>query len=115
MINKEEKILLLQLILEDIRGNWADFLEERFNKAIEICNELIGELKDVEILKEKIENIDYEDSWFDGRCFRTDYPKGYQGMDSLHNLEKTFNDKSEDFKKCCEVLTYPENRFTDKE
>ena len=51
MMNKEEKILLLQLILEDIRGNWADFLEERFNKAIEICNELIGELKDVEKLK----------------------------------------------------------------
>ena len=76
MMNKEEKILLLQLILEDIRGNWADFLEERFNKAIEICNELIGELKDVEILKEKLENVEYEDSGFDGRCFRTDYPKG---------------------------------------
>ena len=36
-MSKEEKILLLQLILKDIRGNWAFDLEERVEYASDLA------------------------------------------------------------------------------
>lgn len=110
-MTKQEKLLLLQLILEDVRSNWAFSVRERISGALELAEEL----KDVEGMDELIETIkDYEIDTGDGRYFRDNYPCGYLEMDSLHELEKTFNDKSDEFKKKAkQLLTYPEYRFKD--
>lgn len=106
-MSDNEKCLLLQLILEDLRGNWAYSVSRRHIKAILLARELGYE----EFAKE-IENWDEAD----GRYFRDYFPKGYMDMERLHGLSRTFNDKSEDFKKIASLyLTYPEYRFEDWE
>ena len=77
-MNQNEKILLLQLILEDIRGNWND-QEERVEMALDLAKKLIN----IDWMSEMIATIeDYDYS--DGRYFRDDYPYGYYNMDKLH-------------------------------
>jgi len=116
-MNKEEKILALQLILEDIRGNWGWNLEERVSEALDLAKELSFE---DDIYNEMVNSIneyklDCADGDNDGRYFRDSFPCGYEGMDKLHKLTKTYKDKSNGFKSCVSCLTYPENRFTDYE
>ena len=110
-MDKNEKILLLQLILEDIRGNWAFGLKNRCETALELAKEL--ELQDfVGSINEYIQ--DCKDGYNDGRFFRTSYKRGgYEGMEILHGLNKTIMDKSQEFKNSIDVLTYPEYRFED--
>lgn len=104
-MSDNEKCLLLQLILEDIRGNWAYSVSKRQEKAILLAKEL-----GYEELAKEIKEWDRAD----GRYFRHNYPLGYIGMEKLHGLSRTFNDKSEDFKKTAGLyLTYPEHRFVD--
>ena len=106
-MNNNEKCLLLQLILEDLRGNWADSVSKRQTKAISLAKELGYE--------ELAKRIEYWDET-DGRYFRDEYPYGYIDMEKLHGLSKTFKDKSEEFKKeALLYLTYPEYRFEDWE
>lgn len=110
-MDRKEKILLLQLILEDIRGNWGFDLEERYEMALELAKEL--ELKEfISSITEYIQYCSYGDN--DGRFFRMSYKDGgYENMEKLHGLNKTIIDKSDEFKEMIDVLTYPEYRFND--
>lgn len=110
-MNEKEKLLLLQLILEDIRGNWAFDLERRYEMALDLSKELKLE-NFINSITEYIENCDNGDN--DGRFFRMSYKEGgYINLEELHGLENTILDKSDDFKAMVYVLTYPENRFKD--
>ncbi len=123
-MNVKEKILLVQLLLEDIRGNWGcgwigkDALE-RATKARDLCEEIASELNDDNYLTladscNGYIRYYYEDG--DGRWFRAKFPYGYENMDVLHGLESTYMDKSDEFKSVAEeYLTYPDNRFDDWE
>ena len=110
-MDKNEKILLLQLILEDIRGNWGFNLEERYEMALDLAKEL--ELQNfIDSINGYIEHC--KEGWDDGRYFRKSFESGgYEGMKILHGLEKTIIDKSEEFKRSISILTYPEFRFND--
>lgn len=110
-MSREEKMLLLELILRDIRGNWGWDLEKRVDKALELAKEL--EL-DVFIKNIKDYKLECEKGYDDGRYFRTSYKYGgYEAMELLHGLCHTIIDKSDKFKSEINILTYPENRFED--
>lgn len=118
MMTIEEKLLALELILKDIRGNWGDDLEERVDTAEKLVLDLLMNdkyNKDMECMLESIREFkkDIDSCWCDGRHFRKDYPYGYNSMTCLHGLENTYNDKSEEFKKIVECLIYPEYAFSD--
>ena len=117
---------MVQLLLEDIRGNWgyawggAD-AEHRALKAKQLCEEISAELNDnnyavlTSTCDEYIKgSIEYGD--WDGRFFREPFPRGYENMAALHGLESTYKDKSGEFRFVADsYLTYPENRFDDWE
>jgi len=112
MMDKNEKVLLLQLILEDIRSNWGWQLEERVEKALDLAIELR--------LNPHIEAIkaflgDMKTGNEDGRVFRGSYKwGGYLNMGELHQLSPSILDKSKSFQINAEnILTFPKNRFTD--
>lgn len=114
-MTKKEKILLLQIILEDIRGDWGLDLWNRVDKAKELAKELklgrhIDRIEDFES-----HSIDYGN--VDGRHFRCSYDfGGYQDMGILHGLDKTYKGKSDEFKiKALEILNYPKHCFNDWE
>ena len=102
-MSNEEKILLIKLILEDIRGV----------EAYELSRELYKSTNDEkwDKLSECIARYEHGE---DGRYFRNDFPNGYLGMESLYSITETYKDKSDEFKKKAkEYLTYPEYRFKD--
>lgn len=114
-MNDNEKLLLLELVLVDLRGNWADEPWSRASYARNLAvslkldrfvNSIDGYLKCAE-----------ECGDWDGRYFR--YPQengGYEGMKELHGLQYTLKDKSEEFQKeAIGILTFPEYRFDDYE
>lgn len=121
-MNVKEKILLVQLLLEDIRCNFGywwigrDALD-RAIKARDLCEEIASELNDDNYLTladscNGYIRYYYEDG--DGRWFREEFPRGYENMDKLHGLKYTYMDKSDNFKSISEeYLTYPEHRFED--
>ena len=123
----KEKILLVQLLLEDIRGNWGwvssfgQNAEHRALKAKELCQEIASELNDNNYmtLAERCDEYiseSYEYGDWDGRFFRETFPNGYEDMSELHGLTETYKDKSEEFQYVAkDYLTYPENRFDDWE
>lgn len=124
-MNVKEKILLVQLLLEDIRGNWGHGwigrnAMDRANKAKSLCEEIAKELNDNNYFILAITCDEYlslcEDGDGDGRFFREEFPEGYENMDELHGLSPTYKDKSDEFKSVSEeYLTYPQNRFDDWE
>jgi hypothetical protein len=121
----KEKILLVQLLLLDIRGNWGweqygNAPLSRARMAKDLCEEIAYDINDNDYLaladscSEYIEHC--YDGYGDGRWFRDQFPMGYEGMDELHGLAFTYKDKSDEFKSIAEAyLTYPENRFDDWE
>lgn len=112
-MNSEEKILLLKLILEDIRGNWAWNCTKRKEMAYMLAQELYKDSNDEKW--DKLSNsIASYGSGEDGRYFRDDFPNGYIGMEKLYSISENYKDKSDEFKaKAKEYLTYPEYRFED--
>ena len=114
-MTKEETILMIQLLLEDIRGNWGWEGPCRDIEASRLSESLIGEVDGMEELMLSILDYHNIDSGLkDGRYFRDAYPYGYENMDQLHNLTKTFDDKSDEFKEIAiDFLTYPEYTFED--
>lgn len=115
-----EKILLLQLILEDIRGNWCR-PKERAEKAQTLCEELAKETNNDQYLflakrcSMYIIDGEYSGDW-DGRRFRIPFPYGYENMSELHGLTNSYYTKSKDFQSVAkEYLTHPEYRFDDWE
>ncbi len=120
-MNITEKILLVELLLEDIRGNWGwendNDVCSRAIKAKDLCEEIANELGDDRFLTLANCCKDYIATYFedgDGRYFRDKFPYGYEHMDVLHGLSPTFSDKSDKFKSIAEeYLTYPDNHFDD--
>lgn len=107
----EEKLLLIQLLLEDIRGNWSwENKGKRDVLAMKLAMELKDKVKDMDKLVNTI--LGYNGN--DGRYFRYPYPYGYEKMDKLHGLTRTIKDKSEEFRNLAmNYLTYPEFCFED--
>ena len=117
-MSENEKILALELILKDIRCNWAWGLEERVDAALDIATDLSKNNKDYKTMCASInefKEVMKTEEYADGRYFRDVFPEGYEGMDSLHGLTNTYKDKSDEFKECVGCLTYPEYAFTDYE
>ena len=117
----KEKILMIQLLLEDIFDGYDDGAEERASKAESLCKEVEKELdnEDYGILADYctvyIKSSKKWDDW-DGRFFRQPFPMGYMNMKKSHGLKPTYKDKSEKFRSIAdEYLMYPENRFNDWE
>ena len=120
----KEKILLVQPILEDIRSNcgygfYGKNAEFRALKAKSLCEEIATELNDcnysdIAIVCDNYIEQSYRCGDWDGRYFRDYFPEGYLGMDDLHELDRTFEDKSAEFKSVAiDYLTYPEYAFDD--
>ncbi len=112
MLTKEEKILALQLLLEDMRGSfplrgWDDI---RMVEAKKLADEL-----GFKAHSESIQELGDYDDYRDGRHFRTSVERGgYEGMSSWHNLARTFHDKSVEFRKfITSTLEYPDSSFED--
>lgn len=113
-MNDNEKLLLLQLILEDIRGNWGFENEkaERQPYALKLAKEL-AHIPGMPML---ISTINGYFTGEDGRYFRDNYPYGYYDMAPLHGLPKSIIGRSKEFQReSMKYLTYPENRFDDYE
>lgn len=116
-----EKILLVELLLIDIRGNWGwendHGICSRAVKARTLCEELASELADERFMVLADRCSDYIADYFedgDGRYFREAFPHGYENLDNMHDLEYTFADKSDEFKVVVDdYLTHPECRFDD--
>ena len=114
-MNNEEKILMIEIILEDIRGNWGWEKCDRKSKAYELSEQLYESThnEDWKELCACIANYYYGD---DGRYFRNEFPNGYGGMEKLYSITNTFKDKSPEFKAIVQdYITYPEYRFDDWE
>ena len=112
-MSNEEKILLIKLILEEIRGNWGWENGNRDAEAYKLSRELYKSTNDEKW--DKLSNcIACYEHGEDGRYFRDYFPNGYMGMESLYSITETYKDKSDEFKaKVKEYLTYPEYRFKD--
>ena len=118
-MNTREKMLLVQLLLEDIRENCRRNAEGRALKAKSLCEEIASETKNDEFLILRdfcdtyIKSSKKWDDW-DGRFFRQPFPMGYEKMDKIHNLKPTYNNRSKDFKAIAkEHITSPEFIFSD--
>ncbi len=120
-MNTNEKILLVQLLLEDIRGDWSHDCGKRASKANSLCKEIARESHNDEFLiladfcDTYIKIGRQHDDW-DGRMFRQPFPMGYENMSKLHGLKPTIKNKSNDFQTVVrDHFVNPENRFTDWE
>lgn len=113
-MTKKEKILLLDLILQDIRGNWGWDLEDRVDMALRLATDLNFTQFVDSILEYDYRWQNHDDN--DGRFFLMHYSNGgYMNMVDLHGLDYTINDKSKEFQEKANVLTYPNSLFNDWE
>lgn len=122
-MNTKEKILLVQLLLEDIRCDWSDgdSAKARALKAKSLCEEIADATgnADYVCLAEFCDiytssSVRWED--WDGRFFRQAFPMGYLEMDKLHGLSHTFKNRSKEFQDVVEeYMTSPELVFKDLE
>jgi hypothetical protein len=116
-MKREEKILLIQCLLKSVRVDYNNPMP-RVEKVCDLCMELSNGDDDFNTLCDLcIEYIkactEYGDP-IDGRYFRDEFPRGYENMDRLHNLDVTLYDKSKEFQNVIsELVTYPEFIFTD--
>ena len=123
-MNTNEKILLVQLLLEDIKdesghGKFGRNAEDRASKAESLCKEIANESHNDEylILADFCDTyIKTSKKWgdWDGRFFRQSFPMGYEKMNKLHGLKYTIKNKSNEFQLIVkEYMTFPELRFND--
>lgn len=120
-MNTKEKILLVQLLLEDLENNWTQKPDKRAAKAKSLCEEITKETRNndylilVDFCDTYIKTGKQWDDW-DGRFFRQTFPMGYRSMEKLHNLKRTYNNKSNDFKSVIEeFVVSPNLLFSDWE
>lgn len=121
-MNINEKILAIQLLLEDNR--WSFGIDWRSKKALELAKELKSEWWEyADVFITSIKWFRQWDREWDGRYFRCSYEWwGYEWMDNLHWFKWvgeynscTISDKSKEFQNLMiSLLDYPESRF-DKE
>lgn len=118
-MNTKEKILLVQLLLEDIRRNDNYDNEKRASKAKTLCEELAHETQndDYMILADFCDtyiNIGKKYNDWDGRFFRSAFPMGCERMSKLHGLNLMIKNKSNDFQTVVkQYLNNPEDAFID--
>lgn len=119
-MNTREKILLVQLLLEDIRTNDNYDCEKRALKAKTLCEEIASETAknvDYVILAEFCDtyvNTGKKFGDWDGRFFRSAFPMGCERMSKLHGLNLMIKNKSKDFQSIAEeYLISPEDAFID--
>lgn len=129
----QEKAMLVELLLHDVRCNWGEKVKERVEYAIKLCDEIDKEcdMSGFRTLKEECNiflkifgvndsrmefpNGDVEEYCsVDGRYFRDAYPYGYETMNIIHGLSYNLNDKSDEFKEVVkEYITCPNMLFED--
>lgn len=120
-MNIREKILLVQLLLEDLENDWRQNPDKRAAKAKSLCEEITKETRNDDYLiladfcDTYIKTGKQWDDW-DGRMFRQAFPMGYRSMDKLHNLKNTYDNKSDEFKSTVkELIILPNLLFNDWE
>ncbi len=114
-MTNEEKMLMIQSLLYDVRCNWGDNCRERVELAMNLCDDL-SDFGGFDVLKVRCkEFIAWMDKErLDGRFFRKAFPYGYYYMEDIHKLPKTYKDKDNEFKELVkEYITYPEYCFDD--
>lgn len=120
-MNTKEKILLVQVLLEDIEYYYDNNAENRAEKAKSVCAELANETRNDEYLIladfcDTYIKIGKRHNDWDGRFFRQSFPMGYNGMDKKHGLKHTYHNRSDDFKSTViEYMSAPEFVFKDLE
>lgn len=120
-MDTKEKILLVQLLLEDIGYDCEHNADGRALKAKSLCEELAIESRndDFTLLADFCDTyVRSSKRWgdWDGRFFRQSFPMGYNNMDKLHGLKHTYKNRSDDFKSIVnEFMTSLEYIFADLE
>lgn len=120
-MNAKEKILLVQLLLEDLENNCTHNPDKRAAKAKSLCEEITKETRNDEylILADFCDTyIKTGKRWgdWDGRLFRQTFPMGHKSMGKLHNLKPTYNNRSNDFQSVAkEYIVLPNLVFSDLE
>ncbi len=118
-MTSDEKILLVERILKDVRNNWGGNVKTRVGVAKKLCEEIAKEADkpDFNILADTCrEYLDIKERNPDGRFFREEFPHGYYKMEHLTNLSRVFHDKSDEFKAAAvQYLTMIELAFPDLE
>ena len=111
-MDRQEKILLLEMLMRDMRGSFP--MTGTSDRRIEATLGLASELELIGLVDETYEWLDAAD-YYDGRFFRRcDY--NYDVIAEMHELEYTYEDKSEEFKdKVCRLLDNPQFLFEDYE
>lgn len=110
-MNKKEKVLFLQLIMENIvegaGSNLHNYVEESLNIACELnFMATINKLHDFKSNMDK--------GVFDGKVLVCHYQEGgILNMENIHNLSRTIVDKSSSFKNNLSLLTSPQTKFSD--
>lgn len=98
---------LLCLILEDIRGNWADNIIPRISKALYIAYEL--SLKDHLLSIAHYIAISVDNDDWDGRYFRKDWNDGGYYNPPFEIINDWLKMSLEYQQAVVEYLTYPES------
>lgn len=112
-MNKKEKALFLQLIMENIvegvDSNLHNYVEESLNIACELnLKATIHKLQDFK--------SNMNAGIVDGKSLICRYQEGgILNMENIHNLSRTIVDKSPSFKNNLSLLTSPQTKFSDWE
>ena len=107
-MRKEEKLLLLELLMKDVRGAFPENTQdERLLKILELSEEL-GLDNLYNETQEWLRHCDY----LDGRQFR-DCNMNYDVISKMHSLKPTYKDKSYNFCKEAMIIKYKEYIFSD--
>ena len=109
---------MIDCLLRDVRGNWADDPRPRVEFAMDLCYELGGDFKILgDDCKEFISWVNKDGKrGVDGRYFRRYFPYGYEDLDTIHGQSFTLVDKSQEIKRRVDqYITYPEYLFSDVE
>ena len=120
-MNTKEKILLVQLLLEDLENDCEQNPDKRASKTKSFCEEISNELQNENYLIladfcDTYINVGKRCGDWDGRFFRQTFPMGYRSMEKLHNLKPTYNNKSDEFKSIVmEFVVLPNLLFDDWE
>lgn len=118
-MNVKEKILLIQLLLEDLENNWTQNPDKRASKAKSLCEEITKETRNNDYLiladfcNTYIKTGKQFGDW-DARLFRQTFPMGYRSMEKIHNLKPTYNNRSDEFQSIVrEYMVLPDLIFND--
>ena len=94
-LSREEKILIVECILYDVRLDWAvqEAVVFRLKIAYTVCKELESDPQlgcYFKVLCEELALLFASSRPIDGRFFRGRFPDGYIGMDKLHGFRKPY-------------------------